>query len=236
MFKSKCWHKISFDAFFFVQKKTSGAEKVNNLTFVFVKICSKTRDWHRHLRLSWYRHAQEKHQNWPATTTQIGGNDFQWSYILNGLLKMYLLDLSVLFMAAQLSSLCSCFYMHELISEYFGHVFSTTAEDATQLFVHVSRFAKTKASKILYWSPEDRTFSHISLCELDCVRPVESILAPGCSNQPGPAHFHSAGTDSSYWAWGTETNTSSDTVGPVEENDYFTDATVHRCTENPPKF
>lgn len=32
-----------------------------------------------------------------------------------------------------------------------------------------------------------------------------SSLPPGCSNQPGPALVHSAGTDSSYWAWETET-------------------------------
>lgn len=34
--------------------------------------------------------------------------------------------------------------------------------------------------------------------------PWMSSLSPGCSNQPGPACFHSAGTDSSYWARETD--------------------------------
>lgn len=60
---------------------------------------------------------------------------------------------------------------------------------------------------------------------------LENNLAPRCSNQPGPAHFHSAGTDSSYWAWGTETNTNLDALLPEDGTLVFT--AFHRVTESP---
>lgn len=64
--------------------------------------------------------------------------------------------------------------------------------------------------------------------------PLESSLAPGRSNQPGPALFHSAGTDSSYWAWGAETKMGSDVLVPEEGNYCFSNCAqmYWKCKEN----
>lgn len=40
---------------------------------------------------------------------------------------------------------------------------------------------------------------------MTAMKVVKSSVAPELSNQPDPALFHSAGTDSSYWTRGTET-------------------------------
>lgn len=66
------------------------------------------------------------------------------------------------------------------------------------------------------WKPlghKSLLFVWICLHLLDDNLAAESSLAPRCSNQPGPAHFYHAGTDSSYWAWGTDEKFTPGTCG-----------------------
>lgn len=112
-----------------------------------------------------------------------------------------------------------CVILLRLLSMY--HLFSCKVEQVYSFIPHFSGSEFDNGQATLIQCLSSLTTCTVSTFPLKWPEPVTSeesrvwfegegafwmsSLSPGCSNQSGPALFQSAGTDSSYWAWETET-------------------------------